>query len=288
MALQFNYEVSPPWRVAMKKELHKDYAALCNSSTVEGSLELLFGNLSKLAKDISKANKLTKKVKKAVTLFTKLGFFIHPQKSVFVPTQQLTFLGFVLDSIGTTVTPTEAKIQKIKSSCDTLLKTPMPTIKQVAEVIGILVSNFPGAQYGPLHYRNVERDKYLALVFNKGNYEGKIQLSPMALQEIRWWLNNAITLHRDIQHPRPSVTIQSDASKLGWGAVLGAQKTGGRWTPLETESHINVLELLAAFFALKCYCSKMGNCHIQLQIDNTTAIVYITVKPGQAFPSLTN
>ena len=215
-----------------------------------------------------------------VTLFTRLGFFIHPEKSVFVPTQRLTFLGFVLDSIRMTVTPTEAKIQKIKSSCDTLLKTPMPTIKQVAEAIGILVSNFPGAQYGPLHYRNVERDKYLALVFNKGNYEGKIQLSPMALQEIRWWLNNAITLHRDIQHPRPSVTIQSDASKLGWGAVFGAQKTGGRWTPLETESHINVLELLAAFFALKCYCSKMGNCHIQLQIDNTTAIAYINNMGG--------
>ena len=179
-----------------------------------------------------------------------------------------------------TVTPTEAKIQKIKSSCDTLLKTPMPTIKQVAEVIGILVSNFPGAQYGPLHYRNVERDKYLALVFNKGNYEGKLRLCPMALQEIRWWLNNAITLHRDIQHPRPSVTIQSDASKLGWGAVFGAQKTGGRWTPAETESHINVLELLAAFFALKCYCSKMGNCHIQLQIDNTTAIAYINNMGG--------
>ena len=117
-----------------------------------------------------------------VTLLTRLGFFIHPQKSVFVPTQRFTFLGFVLDSIGMTVKPTEAKIQKIKSSCDTLLKTPMPTIKQVAKVIGILVSNFPGA----LHYRNVERDKYLALVLNKGNYEGKIQLSPMALQEIRW------------------------------------------------------------------------------------------------------
>lgn len=119
-----------------------------------------------------------------VTLFTRLGFFIHPEKSVFVPTQQLTFLGFVLDSIRMIVTPTEAKIQKIKSGCDTLLKIPKPTIKQVTEVIGILVSNFPRAQYGPLHYRNVEHDKYLALMFNKGNYEGKIQLSPMALQEI--------------------------------------------------------------------------------------------------------
>ena len=114
-----------------------------------------------------------------------------------------------------TVTPTEAKLQKVRSSCDTLLKTPMPTIKQVAEVIGILVFNFPGAQYRPLHYRNVERTKYLALVLNKGNFEGRMQLSPMALQEIRWWLNNAITLHRDIHHLNPSLTIQSDASKLG-------------------------------------------------------------------------
>ena len=63
MALQFNHEVNHSRRVAMKKELHKDYAALCNSSTVEGSSELLFGDLSKLAKDISEANKLTKKVR---------------------------------------------------------------------------------------------------------------------------------------------------------------------------------------------------------------------------------
>ena len=53
------------------------------------------------------------------------------------------------------------------------------------------------------------------LCLTKEIMKGKIQLSRMALQEIRWWLNNAITLHRDIQHPCPSVTIQSDASKLG-------------------------------------------------------------------------
>ena len=63
MALQFSHEVNHSRRLAMKKELHKNYAALCNSSTVEGSSELLFGDLSKLAKDISEANKLTKKVR---------------------------------------------------------------------------------------------------------------------------------------------------------------------------------------------------------------------------------
>ena len=149
-----------------------------------------------------------------------------------------------------TVTPTGKNVQRILSVCATLLKTQkiMPTIKRVAEVIGILVSNFPGAQYGPLHYRHLEQDKYLALLANKG----------------KWWHDNAATLKRDIQHDHPSTSIQSDASTLGWGAIFGTQKTEGRWTPLEAEYHINILELLAAFFALKCFCSHMNNCHIQI------------------------
>ncbi|CAH3179407.1 unnamed protein product, partial [Porites lobata] len=52
-------------RQSMKKDLHRDYAALCNATTVPSSSEFLFGDLSKLTKDISDANKLTKKVRPA-------------------------------------------------------------------------------------------------------------------------------------------------------------------------------------------------------------------------------
>ena len=125
-----------------------------------------------------------KNVTDTITLFTKLGFHIHPEKSVFIPSQKLTFLGFVLDSKAMTVTLTEEKVQQILSVCASLLKTQMPAIRQIVEVIGILVSNFPGAQYGPLHYRHLDRDKYLALVAaNKGNYGGEMQLYPPALAE---------------------------------------------------------------------------------------------------------
>ena len=62
MALQYKHEVNHSWHLAIKKEIHKDYAALCNLSTVDGTSEYLFGGLSKLAKDITEANKLTKKV----------------------------------------------------------------------------------------------------------------------------------------------------------------------------------------------------------------------------------
>ena len=101
-----------------------------------------------------------------------------------------------------------------------------------------------------------------------------MQLSPPALAELQWWRDNAQTLKRDIQHAHPSTSIQSDASTLGWGAVFGTQKRGG------DGPHINILELLAAFFALKCFCSHMNNCHIQIQIDNTTALAYINNMGG--------
>ena len=63
MALQYNHEVNHSRRMAMKKEMHKDYAALYSLSTVDGASEYLFGDLSKLTKDITEANKLTKRVR---------------------------------------------------------------------------------------------------------------------------------------------------------------------------------------------------------------------------------
>ena len=63
MALQYNHAVNHSRRLAMKREMHNDYTALCNLSTVDGTSEYLFGDLSKLAKDITEANKLTKRVR---------------------------------------------------------------------------------------------------------------------------------------------------------------------------------------------------------------------------------
>ena len=51
-------------RLAMKNDLHHDYAALCSSTTLESPSGYLFGDLSKLTKDIADANKLTKKVRR--------------------------------------------------------------------------------------------------------------------------------------------------------------------------------------------------------------------------------
>ena len=75
--------------------------------------------------------------------------------------------------------------------------------------------------------------------------------------------------------PPVDVTLYSDASLQGWGAVLNDKSTGGRWLPTEREHHINYLALLAAFFALQCFHPALSNKHAKVMIDNTSAVAQI-------------
>ena len=51
----------------------------------------------------------------------------------------------------------------------------------------------------------------------------------------------------------PSLVIQSDASKKGWGVVCNRDKIGGRWSPSEAIKYNNILELQVAMFGLKSF-----------------------------------
>ena len=82
--------------------------------------------------------------------FDSLGFIIHPDKSVFIPTQRLVLLGFVIDSVTMTVTLPPGNILSVKTGCTSLRDGNSPlTIREVAQVIGKLIASFPGVMYGP-------------------------------------------------------------------------------------------------------------------------------------------
>ena len=111
-------------------------------------------------------------------------------------------------------------------------------------------------------------------------------LTSSSVAELTWWIENMPHSYRDITYPTPFMIIQANASTLGWGAVYGDQEVGGRWTSLESTSHINILELQAAFFALKSFCKGTIKGHVQLQIDNATAVAYINNMGGWKSPKL--
>ena len=125
-----------------------------------------------------------------LSLFHQLGFVIHPDKSVLIPTQRLTFLGFVLDSQSMTVALTGEQAVKVKEACQQLLQEKAITIREVAKVLGLLTSSLPGVLYGPLHYRSLEMDKTQALKSNQGNFDSIMALSGEAVADLQWWINS--------------------------------------------------------------------------------------------------
>ena len=69
-----------------------------------------------------------------------LGFHIHLDKSVRIPSQRLEFLGFILDSNAMTVTRTDKRKQKILDMCKVLLQQPCQTIKSIAALVGCFIA----------------------------------------------------------------------------------------------------------------------------------------------------
>ena len=85
-----------------------------------------------------------------------------------------------------------------------------------------------------------------------------MEISEGGLRDIHWWLDSVRYSGRAIIQSGPKEVIYTDASNEGWGAHIEERTAGGRWSSLESEDHINVLELKELFCsACKVYVSAL-------------------------------
>ena len=202
----------------------------------------------------------------------KLGFIVHPKKSVFQPTTKIQYLGVIIDSVAMTVTLTPERKGNLLLSCKNLLKASDISIRESARMIGLIVASFPAVRFVSLHYRQLEKDKSRALKKSKGNFDHMMEISEAGRKELSWWIENITDAFNDVCHRDPDIVIHSDASLQGWGCVCEGASSGGVWLPVERTFHINYLELKAAFFALKSFLVQIQGKHVRLMLNNTTAI----------------
>lgn len=230
-------------------------------------------------------NKCVEARDESITLFTKLGFLINYEKSVLEPSQTCQFLGFVLNSRDMTLVLPDQKKQDILFRTDEMLNTSRLPIRSFARYLGILTAACPAVQYGWLHTKELERAKYLALL-NNDDYDKIMNVPNDLCEDLLWWKKYISMSKNQIKSSNFELEIFTDASMLGWGAACLGEKSGGSWNSDEANHHINYLELLAAFFGLKSYASKLSHCQILMRIDNSTAIAYINRMGGVQFPHL--
>lgn len=224
-----------------------------------------------------------KNVEETTALLEILGFVINTNKSEIIPSQKCKFLGFYYDSIQMSVSlPREKIVLFIRK----LMASKYCKIRDFARFIGCLTSACPAVSYGWLYSKSFEREKFLALKNSGGNFNSLMVISEKLSEDFQWWLSNIDSAKNSIRPLKFQIEIFSDASLSGWGIYCNGKKSHGFWNLNERKFHINYLELLAAFFALKCFAAHLTNSNILCRIDNTTAISYINRMGSIQFPKL--
>ncbi|XP_072400418.1 uncharacterized protein [Diabrotica undecimpunctata] len=225
-------------------------------------------------------------LKITIELFLELGFIINYKKSTLIPTQQITFLGFIFNSVDMSLSLTQVKITNTITIIRSILKFQACKIRRFARIIGSLISICPAVKYGYLYTKVLKRKKYLALKRESGDYNRHLLIDNDIRTELQWWISAIPQAKTSLQQSTYQMIIYSDASLSGWGACCDAEKIHGFWSEDTKKFNINHLELLAAYMGLKSFAKHKRSCSILLRIDNTTAISYINKMGGIKYPKL--
>ncbi len=88
-----------------------------------------------------------------------------------------------------------------------------------------------------------------------------------AKEDLLWWSKNlAVWNGKTISGLSPEITIETDASNIGWGAFSQGEKC---WSPEERTHRINWLELQAVYLALRAFLKETTVKSVLIPTDNT-------------------
>ena len=215
-------------------------------------------------------------VEALIYLLKCLGFIINEKKSITTPTQVIEFLGLTVDSVSMELKLPSEKMKKIRAEARKLAVLETIDTRSLSRLLGKMNATSCVVPPAPLFTRHLQMNLSRALEANSQNYDSLLILSRESKEELRWWdthmsrWNGKSLIKREVD-----LTIDSDASLIGWGAACREQTTGGPWSAQESASHINCLELLAATLAVQTFAKNCTGLSLLLRIDNTTAVAYI-------------
>lgn len=140
-----------------------------------------------------------------------MGFLVNYPKSVLEPTQKLIFIGFIINSIRKELSLPQEKNGGNSKEAKAISELQQISAHALAQLIGKMSVALLAVQPALLHYRSLQNLKLIAL--RKKGYNNY----PWQLPKI--WIHNMTEWNgRAIQTPDPTMVIETDALKKGWGA----------------------------------------------------------------------
>jgi hypothetical protein len=216
-------------------------------------------------------------------LLQQAGFLLHKDKSVTTPTQQIKYLGFIIDSVTMTLSLPEDKVtrlrQAVRKALRELVSQRRLTVRIAAKTIGFIVSSIPATVYGKAHYRQLEYAKISQLQQGNGQFDADFVWPESCREDLQWWADPHKSFSASFEPFSPTTTLTTDASLEGWGAIWEHQQVHGAWE--NDDRRIDELELRAVLQAVETLPILRAGQQILLRCDNTTAVAYVNNMGGR-------
>ena len=221
-----------------------------------------------------------------LTVCTELGIQVNLMKSSLVPTQSLVYLGMEIRSLPFIARPTPARVGNLLRLIEEFLSTLSPPAFLWCRLLGHLSSLTLLVPGGMLRMRLLQicfKDQWDFL-----DAQFQVSWSPPCREDLLWWARVAQQREgMSLSLPIPNISFFSDASDVGWGALVGEHHASGLWSPLQTGLSINMRELLAVQYGLLALEHLLVGLTVALFCDNTTTVAYLR-RSGGTFSSTLN
>ncbi|CAM4662369.1 unnamed protein product [Leuciscus chuanchicus] len=218
-----------------------------------------------------------------------LGLRLNAKKSVLSPLQRTTFLGVVWDSVSMQARLSPPRIDSILAAVKSVKLGQLLTVKQFQRLLGLMAAASNVIPFGLLHMRPLQWWLRTRGFSPRGNPFRTIKVTRRCLRALvmwkkPWFLSQGPVLGA----PCRRKLLTTDASLTGWGAILEGRSAQGLWEDHHRSWHINRLEMLAVFRALRSFITDLRGHLVLVHTDNTSVVAYINHQGGLRSRPLSN
>ena len=176
---------------------------------------------------------------------------MNTEKTVLELSQSPVFLGFTVDPVTMELRLPPEKLKVIKADARKLQEVELVSACALAHLLGKMNATTQVIPPAPLFYRHLQMNLSAALRALAQDYEMTLSISPEGRNELIWWDMQMVRWDgRSVVIKDLDLTVDLDASILGWGVSCQSVSTGGTWSAQERTRHINCLDLMVATLAL--------------------------------------
>ena len=215
----------------------------------------------------------------------KVGLVENHEKSNWMPTQCLRWLGFVIDLEGGKVKVPTEKLEALQLQLKQAMLSKALTARSVASITGKVISmSIALGQVSRLMTRSL-----YALISTRHSWCQMLEISAEARFELQFWAEQLEKLNgQEIWHSPSAIRFAySDASDTGYGGYTiehGCHIAQGQWRPQEASQSSTWRELRAVKNVLESLADKLRNHRVRWFTDNQNVVRILTT--GSRKPAL--